>query len=210
MSVPPLSDGLVRRLGEGWILLRLDFLFGLAFFCLVPGAIGCFLESRTRSRPARAACAVVALGLAAAYTQGQLLADWRTYLSKPFQPAADRDFLREYLRELGGFVRATVPRGATVLVADDKAVALVALHDCHLVASPTASNGVPDLAQRRADLGAMLAPDTPWPQRRELLRKYGVEYVLPFRVPADWAQGHILDVRRSGRFVIVRLRTDSP
>ena len=71
-----------------------------------------------------------------------------------------------------------VPSGSTVLTKAYVAAGVVALHDCHVVASDTASNGVLDQKQRRKDLKRMLAGATPLDERRALLRKYEITHYL--------------------------------
>ena len=75
---------------------------------------------------------------------------------------------------------------------------LTSIHDCHIVAPRRGSNAVPDMSQRREDLRAMLAADTPWETRRRLLRKYDIKYFFPARSPTGWTRGHLKNIHPLG------------
>ena len=54
----------------------------------------------------------------------------------------------------------------------------------------------------------MLISRTPWPQRRELLRKYKIRYFMPGATPTGWALGHIRRQWTDGQTIILLLDTE--
>jgi hypothetical protein len=114
---------------------------------------------------------------------------------------AQRDFYREH-----------IPRGSVVLTRGDVGRQLVAMHDCYVVGVTKGAG----LAYRRNprlqdDERTMLAGETPWEQRRNLLKRYAVEHVLLSETAyrrATWLQACTGEKWERGGMVVVRIATE--
>jgi hypothetical protein len=104
-----------------------------------------------------------------------------------------------------------VPSGARIACPIEATSRLGAMLDVYFVTSLTTSVGVPDLPQRTLDNQALIDPRTPWPQRRELLRKYNVRHLVIWRgEDLAWARDHT--VRRNDlhwEFILLEIDPDS-
>jgi hypothetical protein len=78
-------------------------------------------------------------------------------------------------------------RGAVVATDNVGASRGLLADEVRFVAPPWPDPLLPDEASRRADLTELLAADTPEPRREELIRRYGVTWVLDTRGAFGWA-----------------------
>jgi hypothetical protein len=206
--VPPVCTFFLKRLGEEWVMQRFDFIYGVCHIVLVPGAIAYMLDAGASYPVIRAMLSGSALVLGGYMTGHVEPDDWSTLFVNARESTAARRGYVEYLRGIQALLAEAVPRGATILVEPATGIDLTVLGDYHIVMSASASNGVPDLPQRREDLRRMLDPSTPWEARRPLLRKYDIQYFFPLRPPVDWAQGHVERIWKRDKWVIFKLKTD--
>ena len=135
---------------------------------------------------------------------------WSSYLSNAVDPIESRKFLGK-LRDMGRFAERWLPAGETVLIDDRFGVEIVMLHDITLVANSTTSQGVPNMRARRAEVRRMLSNGTPWDERRELLRKYGIRYLFAFPdTPREWLRNpERVKSQRPGRsYNLIELNVD--
>ncbi len=133
---------------------------------------------------------------------------WEQYCSKAIAPRAQRhDYLDKTTRVMT-FCEKNIPTGVTVLLEEWPGMVLTVVHDCYIVAPESGSLGVPGMNERRADLKLMLAPDTPWETRRELLRKYDIKHFFPASAPTEWTRGHALPGEAESGFKFFILDTD--
>jgi len=205
---PPVCTFFLQRLGEEWVMQRFDYIYGVCHIALVPGAIAFVLDAGASFPLVRALLAGSALALGVFMTGHIEPDDWGTLL---LNARESPDARRQYVRFLGGIqelLAEAVPKGETILAEPGMGVDLTVLGDYHIVMSATASNGVPDLPQRREDLQRLLDPSTPWEPRRALLRKYGIRYFFPLTPPVDWAQAHMERFWKRDKWLIVKLKTD--
>jgi len=206
LFTPTLCAGLVRVVTREWIVARMAFVFLLAFVILVPATAAYFIEGWTRRWWIRSLISLVALAAALPFAPREEPYRWRDYWANATAPERDRKRYLTTGKIIRDFLEEHVPRGETVLADEQSGTILAANHDCHVVAPRNSSNGVSDLAQRRADLALMLAEDTPWPQRRALLRKYKITFFRPDRPDVRWPRGHVKEIRR-GRTAVIVLET---
>ena len=142
-----------------------------------------------------------------AFSPGKEPYTWPTYWAKAMEPRSQRQSYLTDTRKVTAFCDQYIRRGATVLLSPWPGMVLTMVHDCHIVA-PKKSVGIKDIGQRKRDLKAMLAPDTPWDVRRGLLRKYDIEYFFPAGEPTGWTRGHVRLTRREPGFGLYVLDTD--
>ncbi len=83
-----------------------------------------------------------------------------------------------------------IPRGSIVLADPWRGMVLTAVLDCYIVAPKNSGSGIQDIRARLDDVETMLARNTPWDTRRNLLRKYGVTHFLPGNSDFSWAKTH--------------------
>ncbi len=207
LFVPPLCTLLMRIFGEEWVVSRYEIVTSLAFFALVPGGIAFKLLEWRRD-------AVMRTGLCAAVVVGALLHTtydepwtWRDAMRTAMKPAEEREQVLRELMQIGELVRRNVPRGAVVLSEPMACLWFTMSADCRIIASPSASNGVPELDRRLKDLYDMLQPGTDWQRRRDMLIRYNVQYFVPTTgVNADWVRPHIAAITQTGELTIIRLK----
>ena len=84
------------------------------------------------------------------------------------------------------------------------------LRDVTIASNSTTSQGVPNMRARRADVRRMISNGTPWVERRELLRKYGIRYLIVFRdTPKAWLSPNRVKSQLSGpSYDVVELNVD--
>jgi len=209
--VPPLCTAAVGVFGKKWIVGRMGFVLLLGFVGLAPAAAAFLVEPKTRLRWVNTIISVLALCFAPVFAAGfanhKEPNTWPTYYSKAVAPRQEREEYLDKTRLVMGFCEKHIPRGVTVLVEEWSGMVLTMIHDCHIVVPRRGSTGVPDLPQRRRDLKAMLAADTPWETRRALLRKYGIKYFFPSGSPTQWTQDHIEAYRTEPGFRLFVLDT---
>ena len=150
----------------------------------------------------------VALAAALPYSSHRPPYSWGAHFDNLALPAEVREGYLALGRAVSAFCEEHIPPGTTVLTEDWSGVVLVANHDAYIVAPRSGGNGIADLGQRRKDLKAMLAADTPWDRRRALLRKYDVTYFWPARSPLEWLRGHVKEVRTQPGFRLFIVDTE--
>jgi len=210
LFIPPLCTALLRVLGREWIVARMGVVFYLGFVVLVPAAIAYFIEPWSRRWWLRSAVSLVALAAAIPFSPTETPYRWPDYWANFKAPRKDRERYLEQGKKVRAFCNEHIPRGETVLTDEWSGMVLAANHDCYVVAPRRSSNGVTDLPQRKQDLQIMLALDTPWEQRRALLRKYHITLFRPGS-PKDhlaWMKGHIKEIRRTEATGVIVLDTD--
>ena len=207
LYTPMLCTVALRVLGAGWILGRFAFVLRLGVIVLLPGAVVFLLERWVRRWWGRGLVSCALLALAIPYAGHTEPLNWRTYLDKAFGPREDcRRALTDF-RMVSEFLGAHMPVGRTVLVDPDRGMWVVMCSDYRIVLPASSHNGVLDLVERREDLAAMLAKDTPWPRRRELLGKYDIQFFMPTSEAGKWAFGHVREDWNLGQYVLLRLDT---
>lgn len=209
LFVPPLATQIVRRTGEAWVLARIEFVFSVAYFCLVTPALVAHLQGYLRSRMLQSLFVAIACPAGAMWAGGEAPLTWKHWLARAAEPAAERQKHVRELRALRDFLAESLPARQTVVADPQMGMELVQAYNCHVVVSVSASNGVPDMARRFDDLHAMLIPETPWESRRGLFRKYAAEYLFPVGVPIQWTVGHVARHWMRRPYVLARLRIDS-
>lgn len=208
LYTPPLCTALRDLVGQTWALGRLRFIFGLTFVVLAVGSGFCWLEPRLRTRWARAAAALSLVLFAIPYANLTSAKSWPRYYTRFQNDWVWRSDRMNRFRAIRTFCEENIPPGSNVLIDQGNGVTLAMACDCHIVASYSASNGVPDLAQRRKDLSQMLNRKTPWNRRRELLDKYGITHVLSYSPSVRWARGRVKAYWRGEDGVFVELADD--
>lgn len=205
LFVPPLCSAALSFLGRAWILDRLSFVPTLAFGALGPGVVAYLLADRLKPPWARPVISLVLLFVAIAYAGRGEQDSWSRYLAT----AVDRTPRTGLLAGFADMQKTleTIPAGETILIDDKFGPEFVMLHDLTLASNSTTSQGVPGMRERRLHVQAMLANATPWEQRRELLRRYGIRYMIVFpRTPKAWLVPERVKSRHAGRtFDIVEL-----
>jgi hypothetical protein len=208
LYVPPVCATALRIFEKKWILGRMGFVLHLGFIGLVPCAAAFLVEPKTRYWWVRSILSLLVLLSAVGFPNRTEPYTWRTYCSKVTAPRREREAYLIQTDQVVAFCRRHIPRGITVLVDSWRGMVLTMIHDCHIVLPYSAGNGIPDRAQRRKDLIAMLAADTPWHDRRELLRKYGISLYFPAGTPTNWTEGHIKAIKREPGFRLFILDTE--
>lgn len=188
--VPPICSAGLAVVGQKWILSRLEFIFPISFAVLVPATIAFLIEGRTRFWWVRALLSVGACLAALAYAGQHGPFTWPDYVKAAMRPASERYKRLNKLRVLEAFFRAHIPSGETVLAEPDVGMGLVMFCDCHILAPTHGSMGVPGLSKLRDDNKQMVAEDTSWEARRQLLKTYGIRYFVFIR-RAEWWRAHV-------------------
>lgn len=214
LFIPPVCSAAIRVLGKEWIVARLGSILLTALLVLALGGICYWIADWVRRKWLRALISIAIVFAGAQFVEGKEPHDWSTYLRIVKAPAEERHHLMNGMRTFSEFCRQSIPAGETVLADGPTQTWLVMLHDCYVVAVGL-GGGVTNLAERQADLQAMLERETPWPVRRSLLRKYDIQY---FMVYGDeyhesgafrWTDGHLYPQRWAlGKHLVVRLKTD--
>ena len=213
--VPPVCGAVIRWLGAEWMVARLGALLGLCVAGLGIGAAAFLLEPRLRWWWLRALISLGVVFVGSQFSKARPPHDWETYLDRVRVPTtAERPSRLEGLRALRAFCREHIPAGATVLGDAQTQLWLVMVHDCYGV-SIRKGGGVRDVHQRRRDVREMLHPTTPWPARRILLRKYGINlfmfnsHVLKDAAYFDWTREHWAGTPMPiGDFILVPLAVE--
>jgi len=205
LFVPPVCSAFLRVLREEWILERFGLYFGVIHFALIAGALALVFQRVHAYGLLRVPLSIGAILLGVTLAGHQPPYDWVNYLAHSAGVAPRPDVIKT-LQGFRAALAAFVPRGAVVLTDLNRGIDLVALHDCRIVASGSASNGVPDWEQRKRDVQIMMSDQTPPSVRLALLRKYHVQYLVPSpQIPCAWAQSRVKRSRPYGREVFVEL-----
>ncbi|MBI4718795.1 MAG: hypothetical protein HY763_13390 [Planctomycetes bacterium] len=211
LLVPALCGAALRGVGREWIVARLNVLLLLAFTTLVVGSLAATVAERAGAWYWQVAVMLAAAVAGAVVDLRTAPTRAREYYASAFAIAEVRRSYIENTLELQRFCAAQLPRGATVLTDGAAASLLGMVYDGYVVLPGGGNTGVGDQVQRRDDLMAMLAPNTAWPRRRELLQRYGVRYYLVTRDMAPytaWTQGRVARVVRAAGFTLLELRLD--
>ncbi len=212
--VPPVCTAGVRLFGPPHTIYRLHALLQIASYALMPGAVAYLLVPLFQSRWTMGLASIIVFFAGMRFATDTRYA-WPSYWSRATADLETRTANRRNLQELEAFFAEHIPRGATVLTDQRTAMWLVMLDDCHVIIHERLMQGIRDATQRLADLDTLLDPDTPWPSRRRLLKKYDVKFCL---VTAQnqhdftWLQqlenmpdARITDNWQFGGYVIVKL-----
>lgn len=207
LFVPPLCTLLMRVFGEEWVVSRYEIVTSLAFYVLMPGGVALGLMRWHSGAMMRAGLCAVTLAGAWLHTKYEPPWTWGDAVRTAMKPAAEREQVLRELMEVGELVRRHVPRGAVVLSEPMACLWFTMSADCRIIASPSASNGVPELDRRLKDMYDLLQPGTAWERRRELLRQYNVEYFVPTAgVNADWVRPHVAAIAQTSELTFIRLK----
>ncbi len=186
---PPLCSAAIRVLSEGWILRRLEIVWYSLLVVFVPGAVAALLGQRwIRVRWLQSVLSLAVIPLSLHMIPQNAPYDWRTYGAIAASTARERTFTRELVRDTRRMLAEHLPPGATVLADPGRGMRLVQAYDCRLIAPRRGSMGVPGLQRKRKDVWQMLSDRTPETERRELLDRYGIEYLFTWRELA-WVRG---------------------
>jgi hypothetical protein len=219
LFIPPLCTFLIRTLGAGWMLSRMQMVLRVGFIALAPAAAAYLLEHLVvwavahpldRSiwyRLARSAVSVAVPFAALQFSHYSKPYDWWNYWETAKKPATLRLQSLDTYAKMRSFLRDHIPPGETVLASSIFGPTIVLLYDCHIVAAQRGHNGLPgqEVYRRREDLAAILRADTPWETRRELLRKYGIRFVIASFMQVDWMRDHIRQDLRGPSLRVVEL-----
>ena len=200
LFIPPLCTAARFVFGHEWILARLRILLYIGFVILVPGSIACLLDSKLRSRWVRPLVSVAVLLLAIPFAnhRGEHYT-WPAYWQRVAAPREARHQYLAHTDTISDFFKQHLSAGSTVLLEAASGTRLVSIHDCFIVASRSGNVGVRDLGRRRRDLQTMLATDTTWAVRRQLMRKYHIKYFFPEPgASVGWLRGHIKSAHQLG------------
>jgi hypothetical protein len=205
---PPTCTLMVRVLGSEWIVGRLQIVMQLAVIALLAPVAVSLMEAKLRAAWARSMVCLAVLPLSILYAGHARPYDWVTYLTAAFGSREKRhDALGNY-RDTRSFLAEHLPPGAAVLVDDELGMWFVAFYDCRIVAAASSNNGVVDLVQRREDLRSLLAAATPWPTRRELLRRYDIRHFAPTTTAGEWARPYVKNWWPGGGSGLAELNVD--
>ncbi len=206
--VPPIRAASLEVFRLGWIVNRLGFVLDLGTVLFVAAAPGFLLSPRLTLNWQRSVVSLFAVALGVAFLTSTERGMWRVYWRNVPAPSADRMARYTWAESVTEQCRRYIPRGVCVLAPLQSSMPLVMLHDCRIVAPSRGSAGVRDVGERRKHVNRMLAEDTPWEERRDLLRKYGVEYFYVGDAPHAWTRGHVKAALGEGPFRVLRLNTD--
>lgn len=205
LLISPICAFLIEKAGEAWVVERLDAFLVIGYCTIVAVALAYQLEPLLKRRVLRSLVALVALPAGAYFANLEAPLTWPKTLEAARKSPEERHGYMNRMRMLRDFLALHVPPGSTILADPLEGMDLVQLYDCHIVASISASNGVPDMPDRFEDLQRMIADDTPWDIRRELLLKHGVSYFFPINCPIEWTVGHVAEYWLLRPWVISRL-----
>jgi hypothetical protein len=163
------------------------------------------IEPRIKHRLVGSLLGLLAVPAGILYAKHESPLTWSETITAARKPAEERHGYLNRMRQLREFLSAHVPPGSTIIADPLEGMDLVQLYDCHVVVSISASNGVPDMQARFEDVQEMIAPQTPWPRRRELFLKRGVTFFFPMNCPIEWTVGHVADYWLQRPWVISRL-----
>lgn len=208
MFIPPVCAFLLERAGEGWILQRLDVVFQIGLCVIAGPAVGLSLHTRMPHRAIRVGFVALVLLLAGCLSGGADAWTWREVYTVAKSPYAARTSAPRAVIMIREFLAEHMPPGSVVLTSPVMGMQLVQAYDCHIVASISASNGVPDMQERLRDLMRMLAGDTPWEERRRLLHKHEARHFFPHETPIEWTVGHVEAHWLMRPFILARLKLD--
>ena len=210
LYAPPACSALLAVVGQPWILGRFEFILRMGLIVLLIPAIAFWLEPRIRLWTVRGILAAGVFFLAITSSDYTKMHNWTTYRQKAFAARQERLAKLTKFRQFRDVLfKGFVPPGETVLTNLEAGLSAVMLYDCRIVAGARASNGVPDIALRRADVRVMVAKDTPWPQRQALLHKYGIRYFWPSALWTTWARPRCHEWRNVGDdFFMMKVKTD--
>lgn len=205
LLIPQVCSFLIQRAGEAWVVERLDAFLIIGYCAIVAPAFSHRMESRIPNRLVLSLVGLLALPAGAVFAQQEPPLTWPDMYRAATKPAEERLVYLERMRKLRSFLSDHVTPGATILADPLEGMDLVQIYDCHIVASISSSNGVPDMPDRFVDLQTMLAKDLPWNQRRQLLLKRGVTFFFPINCPIEWTVGHLSEYWIARPWVISRL-----
>ncbi|MCC6972191.1 MAG: hypothetical protein IT434_18415, partial [Phycisphaerales bacterium] len=186
LLVPILCTLLIKILGERWIALRLLTVLISVLAISAGGAIALAVE---RLKPrwwvrVPVACGVIALAIGPIWNRAEY--SWREYVQDTLKPAEERHAWLRYLRRQRAFLVENVDPGSIVLAHPRDGRMVVMLCNCYVVLPDRAAGMSPSIPLRRADLMMMLDPNTPWPERRDMLRHYGVTRIYKSDLLKDY------------------------
>ncbi len=208
--LPPVCSAVVRLAGKDWVLARMHFALYLGFVAFVPSLVVFLLDRRVRYWWVRSILTVLIGGIAIPYSWSTGDSPWPAYGRAVMAPVEERTVSLWGPRANAALLAQHVPVGSTVLTRASTAPGIVAIHDCYVVASNTCNKGVLDQPRRRADLKKMLAKETPWDERRALLRKYGVTHYVAVQGERlkPWLERAGTQAWKGQGFFLIALRTD--
>lgn len=205
---PPLCTAVLQVFKAEWILKRCGVVLKMGSIIFGVGAIAFVIESKTRFWWVRSLLSLVVLVVCITTLGKKVPHDWGTYRRTTRLSAQTRHKSLKRYQARRALFEELLPKRETILVSGRHGMNLVMLHNSYIVASISSSLGIPDLGQRRKDLGRMLSKETPWPERRELLRSYDVEYFYQTGKTPAWTDGHTKSIRKKGNTKVIHLDLD--
>ncbi|GMU35662.1 MAG: hypothetical protein AMXMBFR20_35330 [Planctomycetia bacterium] len=205
LVIPLVCSFLIQKAGEAWVVERLDAFFIVGYCALVIPAFVLRIEPLIKRRFLCSLLSLLALPAGLLYARHESPLTWSETIKAAAKPAEERLGYLYRMRQLRDFLAAHVPPGAIIIADPLEGMDLVQVYDCHVVVSISASNGVPDMQARFEDVQEMIAPQTPWPRRRELFLKRGVTFFFPMNCPIEWTVGHVAEYWLQRPWVISRL-----
>ena len=189
LYLPPLYTFFYNTLGSSWVVHRAEIwrpiLFGAvalpALALLARPGLRLLFDRKIEDAPTLALAPVlVAALLSFFFASYGFPSRWQDQLERAKSYRDNSNFsLAQAATETGEFVLGQIDAGETVLVKWQMGHILAAAIDMRLVAPQKGNRAIPDFGVRRRDRDRMLAPETPWPERRALLQKYNVRWVIP-------------------------------
>ncbi|HRX85467.1 MAG TPA: hypothetical protein P5572_10655 [Phycisphaerae bacterium] len=197
LFVPPVCSALRDLVGARWPLLRIGPVAGTAVAVGVFGVLGLavdrFLPGTWPRLLRRAPLTLIIVALAMSTIWSRAEYSWKEYLVDVAKPARKRLLWLNFLRRERAFYARNIEPGSVVLAHPRDGRALVMLCDCYIVMVDRSGGVGMQLPERKRDLADLLWPATPWPRRKALLQKYGIDRVLKTdrsEYLLDWVEGH--------------------
>lgn len=207
-QLPLLRSVALDVLKQKWIVGRLGIVLDLIYVALVPTSVALFVERKVPLRWIPPLLTVIGLLIGMAFPRRTANTTWDAYYQTLSAPRAARENYLDMTKVILAFCAERIPRGETILAGAQKGMVITMVHDCHIVAPERGGNGIADLGTRRRDLRVMMAPDTPWHTRRDLLRKYDITYFIPAGADTSWLRGHLKEYRSKPGFQFYAIDTE--
>ena len=208
--VPPVCTLALKVFGPPHTVYRLLGLIQTVTFVLAPGAVAylaaAFFKRWWQQTLAGAVVFFGGMNLATGSNDS-----WRAYWASATADRATRHRALNDLQKRAAFFEEHIPRGAVVLTHERTAMDLVMLHDCHVVIHLRLTQGITDAAQREEDYAALVAPETPQDVRKQLLKKYDVEYFLVdgyLQSTWQWARPYMGEYWQIPGYLLIKLKLD--
>lgn len=189
--VPPLCSSFIALLGKRWMVARMSFVLSLGFLGLGIASIAYRLEPVLKYKWLRASIGLVGLaGGIFFFSHRKVPYTWPIYWKTVASSTELRQKKLSTSLALDQLFKTYIPSGATVLADPWQGMLLAMVHNCYIIAPKRGGMGITDIRIRREDHKTMLAANTAWSVRHDLLQKYRVSFFVPGNLNYQWATGH--------------------